>query len=197
MIQVDIRHNIKSAAAQLAGLSKGMADTAIVRALNKTAQQGKTETVRAIKERYKIGTRVMSKSISIQRAGRNVLQARIRVEGRPLPMMAFNPRRTPRGVSVSISGRRFVVPHAFIATMKSGHQGVFARGGYKVTVQGTGENFGAFSFGKQRFPIGELFTFSLPQGFNNKAVQKRVQKRINEQFPKVLAQEINYLLLKS
>jgi hypothetical protein len=194
MLRIDIRHNIKDAVDRLGNLSKGMADKAITRTINKTAVQGKTQATREIKEQYQISTRVVGRGISIRRAGRGVLQAVIKVEGRPLPMIAFQAKKDARGVSVVIKGRRVVVPHAFIATLKSGHKGVFARGGYKGGFEKNGQQFGRFQFGKQRFPIGELFTASLPQGFNNKVVKDKVVKRINEQFPKVLGQEIAYLL---
>jgi hypothetical protein len=194
MLHVDIRHNIKSAVDRLGNLSKGMADKAIVRALNKTGQQGKTQAGREIKEQYQIGTRVTGRSITIRRAGRGVLQAVIKVEGRALPMIAFQAKKDLGGVSVQIKGRRVVVPHAFIATLKSGHKGVFARGGYKGGFEKNGQQFGRFQFGRKRLPIGELFTASVPQGFNNKVVKDRVVKRINEQFPKVLGQEIAYIL---
>lgn len=196
MLRVDIRHNINQAVDQLAKFSRDMADKAVTRAINKTAQQAKTSAGREIKDQYQISTRVIGRSISIRRAGRGVMQAVITATGKPLPLIAFQAKKDSRGVSVQIKGRRVVVPHAFIATMKSGHKGVFARGGYKGGFERNGKQFGRFQFGKQRFPIGELFTFSVPQGFSNKMVKDKVVKRINEQFPKVLAQEIAYLLTK-
>lgn len=196
MVRVDIRHNINDAVDRLTKLSKAMRDTAITRTINKTALQGKTQAGREIRDRYQISTRVIGRSISIQRAGRGVLQATIKVEGKPLPLIAFQAKKDPRGVAVNIKGRRVVVPHAFIATLKSGHKGVFARGGYKGSFEKNGKQFGRFQFGKKRFPIGELFTASLPQGFNNKVVKAAVVKRITDQFPVVLAQEIAYLLTK-
>lgn len=197
MLRVDIRHNISAASAMLTKLSRDMGEKAVTRAINKTAQQAKTQAAREIKDKYQISTRVISRSLLIRRASRNMMQAVIQAEGKPLPLIAFNVRKDARGVSVQIKGRRVTVPHAFIATMKSGHKGVFARGGYKGSFDRNGQQFGRFQFGRKRFPIGELFTFSVPQGFSNKAVRDAVVRRVNEQFPKVLAQEINFLLLKN
>lgn len=177
-------------------LASGLRDKATTRALNKVAAQGKTAAGREIKQEYQISTRVISRSISLRRAGRGVLQALVVAEGKPLPMIAFNARQSKAGVTVQIKGKSITVPHAFIKSMKSGHRGVFARGGYKGAIQRTGEEFGRFKFGRGRLPIGELFTISVPKGFSNKVVQGKIMARVQEQFPKVLAQEINYLLLK-
>jgi hypothetical protein len=194
MIKMDIRHDINKAASQMVKLAKDMRDVAIMRAINKTATQAKTQAGREIKDQYQISTRVIGKSITIRRAARGALDAVITAEGKPLPLIAFQARQSRGGVSVQIKGRRVTIPHSFIATMKSGHRGVYARGGYKGSFERNGQSFGRFQFGKQRFPIGELFTFSVPQGFSNKVVQRKVIARVNEQFPKVLAQEITYLM---
>ncbi|NQE47990.1 phage tail protein [Herbaspirillum rubrisubalbicans] len=196
MFRFDVRTDISKAAAQMTKLASGVRDKATTRAINKVAAQGKTAAAREIKDQYQISSRVISKSISIRRAARGSLQAVVTAEGRPLPMIAFNARQSKTGVTVRIKGRTITVPHAFIRTMRSGHRGVFARGGYKGSFQQTGQAFGRFKFGRGRLPIGELFTVSVPKGFSNKTVQDKVMARVQEQFPKVLAQEINYLLLK-
>lgn len=196
MFHMDVRHNISDAAGKMTRLAKDLQDKAVTRSLNKTAQQGKTQAGREIKDHYQISTRVISKYITLKRAGRGSMQAVIRAEGKPLPMLAFNARQNGRGTDVQIKGRRITVPHAFIVTLKSGHKGVFARGGYKGSFERTGEQFGRFAFGKRRETINELFTFSVPQGFSKKVVLEQIIKRVNQQFPKVLAQEINYLLSK-
>lgn len=196
MFHMDVRHNISDAAGKMTRLAKDLQDKAVTRSLNKTAQQGKTQAGREIKDHYQISTRVISKYITLKRAGRGSMQAVIRAEGKPLPMLAFNARQNGRGTDVQIKGRRITVPHAFIVTLKSGHKGVFARGGYKGSFERTGEQFGRFDFGKRRETINELFTFSVPQGFSKKVVLEQIIKRVNQQFPKVLAQEINYLLSK-
>lgn len=195
MLNIDVRHNISDVSNQLKSLSGTLQTKAISRALNKTAQQGRTAAAREIRAEYKVKARDVNKAITIRRAGKELV-SRLMVEGKPLPLMAFSPRQTKAGVRVKIKGRNVVIPHAFIATMKSGHQGVFARGGYKGSFKRSGKSFGRFAFGSRRLPIGEFMTFSIPQSFNNPKVQEKVVARIQEQFPKVLLQEINYLNLK-
>ena len=48
--------------------------------------------------------------------------------GRRIPLTKFPHRQTKRGVSVEINrGQRTLIKGAFVATMKSGHKGVFRR----------------------------------------------------------------------
>lgn len=198
MIHIDIRHNLADSAGDLARMSRQLQTLAVTRALNKTAARAKTKAGREIKEQYRIGTRLVSRFISISRAGgRKGHIATVSAEGRPMPMIAFKPRQTASGVSVDIKGRRVTVPHAFIATMRSGHRGVFARGGYKGSFERAGGQFGSFIFGRQRLPLGELFTFSLPQAFSSKVVLDRVTRHVNNEFPKVLRQEINFIFSRN
>lgn len=196
MLKIDIRTDLKKEAARLKRLSAKMNDQVVVRALNKTARQAKTQAGREIKDYYKIGTRVVNRHITVKTAGRGKLEAFVKAEGRPIPMLAFKARQTSEGVSVSIKGRRILIPGAFIGRMKSGHVGVFRRGGYKGNFEQTGESFGRFKFGRKRLKINELFSFNIPQGFSNKVVMDKVISRINQQFPKVLSQEIRFALSK-
>jgi hypothetical protein len=66
------------------------------------------------------------------RAGREHLVAGIKITTERMPLMAFNPKQQGSSISVSIrKGKTVLVRNAFIATMKSGHTGVFARGEYQ------------------------------------------------------------------
>jgi len=122
-------------------------------------------------------------------------------------MYAFQPRQTRAGVSVSIKGRRVIIPGAFLATTKSGHVGVFARGAYgaksRRTLRETG-SFGRFKFGRgervkranrwgsSELPINELFTFGPVESFSNADVTAAVQDRIEEQAAKVLERNLRF-----
>jgi len=52
---------------------------------------------------------------------------RLKVRDQKIPLGAFSPKQTKKGVSVRIGRKRQMLQHAFIATMKSGHKGVFWR----------------------------------------------------------------------
>jgi hypothetical protein len=77
-------------------------------------------------------------------------------KSKPLPLIAFGARQTMTGVSVEVTkGKRAIIRSAFIATMQSGHKGVFQRRGTKQ-IMGKGRYAG-----KLRQPIYELFTASV------------------------------------
>lgn len=78
---------------------------------------------------------------------------RLVAKAKPLPLIAFGARQTKSGVSVEVTkGKRSIVRHSFIATMQSGHKGVFMRRGNKQIARK-----GRYA-GKARQPIHELFT---------------------------------------
>jgi hypothetical protein len=191
VLSVSIQANCRSVAEDLRRLSNDVRQKVIGRALRKTASNAKTETARAIKDEYKISSRVVGKSIKVSTVYGPRPKAEITVKGRPLPMAAFKPKQTKVGVRVRIKGKALVVPHAFVAKMRSGHSGVFARGSYKSVASPTG-NFGRFKFSSDRLPINEFFTFSLPQGFNNKVVMSRVIVRFQARYPINLQHEYEW-----
>ena len=142
MIQVSVEHNIDAAIKALDGMGERVIRRAAARALNRVASQVRTQAAREIKDRYRIGTRLMSKYITVaRRASGSSLYVEVKAEGRPLPLMAFQARQTRKGVTVEIvKGNRVLMRRAFIARMKSGHEGVFARA--------SGQGKGGYLWGK-------------------------------------------------
>ena len=52
-----------------------------------------------------------------------------------LPIIAFKPKQSGSSISVAIhKGKTTMIRHAFVATMASGHKGVFSRGRYQKRV---------------------------------------------------------------
>lgn len=187
--------------------SKDVRERVVKTSLSKMAAQAKTQAATSIKDEYKINVRTIKKALNIKVGSGSKLEAAIEVEGKPLPLYAFGPRayggkpgwpkrgkkqkHKEGGVSVKIKGKRIKVPHAFIATMKSGHKGVFARGSWS-SGKGSKQSFGNFKYDVERLPIQELKTFSLPQAFSNKVVYAEVVKVIRLKFPKILEHEIEW-----
>jgi len=58
------------------------------------------------------------------------LEARIALDGAPVALSAYPHRQTKKGVSVAVNrAKRSVVKGGFVATMRSGHKGIFRRRG--------------------------------------------------------------------
>lgn len=198
-MKLDIQIDTKSVERELQGLSRDIKEKALSSALNKTATQARTAAARRVKAIYQVSTRAVRNSIRIQRSNYRTLTATLIVDGKPFPVMAFSAKQNKSGVSFRLKGRRVMIPHAFIATMSSGHKGVFARGGYpkSVGVINTGETWGGkFKFGVNRTPINELKTISVPYAFLNNSVQTELRYQISEIFPKIFWHEIDWRMSK-
>ena len=190
-------HNLDEVLNKLDAWTDGVFEVAAPRAINKLVDQAQVAGLRKISDIYRIGPRTFEKYASLTLAEPGALEATITVRGAGFPLYLFNPRQVKGkggGVRVTLKGRTFVIPHAFIARMKSGHVGVFARGAYggKGKNIATGERFGKFQFGKNRYSINELFTFSAPGAFSNPEVTDAMNERVFEQYGNVMAQEIRF-----
>lgn len=201
------RTNVDDVLDKLDAWTADVFNIAAPRALNKLADQAQTAGLRKINELYRIGPRTMDRYVTTKLASVRDLEATITAKGSGFPLYLFQPRQIGGrgggvgkghakggGVSILLKGRRVLIPHAFIAKMKSGHVGVFARGAYggKGKQDFTGETSGRFHFGKRRFSINELFTFSAPGAFSHPDVTDAMNQRVREQFGKVLSQEIAF-----
>lgn len=104
----------------------------------------------------------------------------MKVSGKPMRLSDFPHRRTARGVVVNVNtGKRSLIKSAFIATMKSGHRGVFMRRG------------------RSRLPIDEGFSSRLSDVFNDRGfvpfVQEGAQQKFEISFDRLFALELEKL----
>lgn len=175
---------------------------AATRAVNELTDQAKTAGLREISRIYGIGPRAFERYVEVRIARGEETGASIVVRGKGLPLHIFGATPTKRGVTVKVKGRRFLIPHAFIQRMNSGHVGVFARGAYagKGVLRKSGDTFGRFVFGysrrrksdRSRFSINELYTFAPPDAFANEEVTKAMADRVDEQLGRVMKRAIAF-----
>lgn len=204
MIPIRATTNVDEVIAKLDDWTATVVQVATTRAVNALIRQARTAGLRRINDIYRIGPRTFEKYATVSLADQGRFEASISVKGKGLPLYLFQPRtvgkpgrrgRKGGGVSVNLKGRRFLIPHAFIARMRTGHVGVFARGAYggkSDKFEGTGEKFGRFQFGRNRLSINELFTFSAPGAFSNPDVTEAMEDRVNEQAAAVWAREVRF-----
>lgn len=157
-----------------------VAPLAITRALNRSAASGKTVMVRAMAQDVGMKVGDVRETVTVREARPDRLEAAIVASGKRIPLVKFSAkgpepsRGRGRGVSYRIGKVRRTNPHAFIATMKSGHRGVFMR------------------TGRARLPITELHGPSLPLVFKKQIPM--ALSRIREQLTKNLQHEFRYYL---
>ena len=166
-ITTDFRQVEKMFAGIKANLPRVMRD-----AINDTATHVRALAVKDIREKWNVKAGELRQRIKISpRATVNRLEAMVKANGEPIPLIAFNPRPIRAGVSVAIvKGKRTLIKGGFITTMKSGHRGVFMRAG------------------RQRLPIVEKKAISIPSQWNQKIaehardadlyLQRRLQSRL-------------------
>lgn len=163
----------------------------------------KTEATKHIRARKNIKLSSVQRLMSTPtRKQAKQIQWVVHVKGEVSPMIGYDPKKTKKGVTVRINkgGPRKLLPHAFIATMRSGHEGVFIRqGGYtqRRKVQGTrtfygtkqrldgGRVIGRVSFNvnsTSRQKIKELYTSRVVDPLLDKGEAEAIQERARQVF---------------
>lgn len=160
------------------GRLEANAPAAIARALNRSATSANVVMVRAIAQDLGLKQGDVKDRIAIRSASPSDLRAQLIATGARIPLIKFNAReRLGRGVTARLPGGRGQYPSAFIATMRSGHRGVFVRKG------------------RPRLPIAELFGPSIPRVFE-KFIPVGTARAL-EQLAKNLVSEMRFALRRS
>lgn len=108
---------------------------------------------------------------------------RLKVRNVYAPVFSYPTRQTKKGVSVAINkGGRALIRHAFIATMKSGHQGVFMRYGTATRVASSRWKGNARYAGQKRQPIRELYSSKVIDVFGDEGMIPGLQERARAVF---------------
>lgn len=135
----------------------------------------RAEGSRQIRSRKAMKVAAIGKAVTvIYPTSKATLLWRVKASGNIVPVSAFPHRQTKKGVAVEINkGSRKVIRSAFLATMKSGHKGVFRR------------------TGKNRLPIKEAFTTKVSDAFRDAipAVTARGSEVFASTFARVLPLE--------
>jgi hypothetical protein len=133
------------------------APIAQVRALNRAITSANVVMVRAIAGDLAVKQGVVKDRIKVEQATPDKLTARLYASAKRIPLIELGAkgpepsRGRGRGVSVKgAGGNRRTIPNAFIATMRSGHRGVFQR------VSGSSSRHGPAPM-RSQLPIRELF----------------------------------------
>ena len=172
-------------------------------ALNKTAEKVSGMIAKNLKDEYTITPKYKKRLSKLTKpAGitSDKLYAEVSYDYGTIPMVGFKHRdnnkgkKRTEGVSVEIKkGKNQILKHAFVATMASGHTGIFATGRY---------NGGKFIHEKlktsnNKTKITEMKTASPFTMATNKVVKKQLETKIEEQLPKrvqaMLQQKVNKL----
>jgi hypothetical protein len=148
----------------------------ITQALNRTIRGVKTVMKREVSKDIGIKVGVVAEGMKITKANVGRPQATLTVRGKRIPLIKLGAkgkepsRGKGRGVTYRLGGKRRRIPSAFIATMPSGHRGVFKR------------------VRRMRLPITELHGPSIVHVFQKHFGKGRA--RAAEQLPKEIGSAI-------
>lgn len=130
MAELEIRADWKTAEvrALMRRLQPPRLNQALSVSVNTTARQVRTFAARVVAKAGGLKRRDVDPSIRIFPYSTPAsLSATVRGSGRPIALIKFAARQTKAGVTANAWGVRKLYRHTFIATMKSGHEGVFVR----------------------------------------------------------------------
>lgn len=156
---------------------------ALARATNRAVVSARTVAAREISADVGLGVRTVTSELKVTNARPDSIRARLSISGKRIPLISFKATASKRGgvrakLPAPGQGR---YPRAFIATMRSGHRGVFER-----------KRKGP---GSKRLPIYELRGPSLPQVFAklSRNVIAAGQESLRKNFEHEIAFELSRL----
>ena len=185
-VNMSLKNNIDAVLRDFRGIDRKVVDKAIVTALNKTGAQIKTAIKKEITKATGLKAGNISKRITTKKAnyGRQVFS--VRVEGRHFTLEAYKskPRETKAGVVHSAWGQRQLAKGAFIINGRGGNRLAVKR------VKGQKTNTG-----KAR--VKALYGASAPVEYYRADVDKHVNSKIKEKFPRLFATALDFQFRKT
>lgn len=195
-----ININTSEANKQLKSLERGLAkfevERAQARAMNRTILAVRTASSKEIRKKYRIRAQNIKATMSKRNATPSNQEASLTSTGAPMPLMAFNPRITKKGVTARIRNISQRFPGAFKARMKSGHVGIFARAEYKNNRLKSRRTRHRPS-DQNDLGITEVRTLAIPSALANETVSGNLQALIRERYPRTLESELKFRKLKA
>lgn len=186
-------------------LDPDLVEQARRRTLNDMCRQSSTESSSVIRQTYTVKAGEFKARVTLKLATAANGEVKITVVGRRFGLMSFTGTRAVKsGVSVKLRSDRprSILPWAFIATMRSGHEGVFRRTWRDATV-GTastmrmGQGRAWARMGRQwRLTIKELTTVGAAQMFDQQMVYAAVQTLVDAKFETVFNRNYAYYAAK-
>jgi hypothetical protein len=207
---ISIRHNFPRVAAKLDILGLDIGNKALVRALNTTIDQGKTQMAREISQAFRIKVSQAKERLAVRKASARggalrfeaMLEATRRGKGRSMNLIAF----VETSVSLAQARKRQKAGEGGTQTLKNGGQvqkalqvrfQVKRDGGQKMIPGAFIANDGRTVFirdGKDRLPIKAVNTIDVPQMFNAKRVNQIVRRVMLAKFETNFRRELRAVL---
>lgn len=156
------------------------AETALMRALNRAAQSGKSQAVKEVRARYTVKAGDIRKTLTTTKATRTNLEAEIVSRGSPLSLAAF--KHTPKTDTTGAARKRVRVAVKKEGGLKPLGQAFVWRGKIMQRI------------GKTRLPIEKKIGPAVPSMIGNPDVVEAIEEKTQETVVKRLDHEVNRIL---
>jgi hypothetical protein len=174
MIQATVAIDDTALRSVLATLMQPDLNEVAAAALNDTAETAEAAVAEHLAPMMGLPAKVIEQALTIVPASAGHLEADLIAQGKAIKMIVFQPRASKQeGVVLHIAGKDEQYRHAFIATVRHDHVGVFER-----------------KKGARRLPIRELYGPSVPGMLARSDVLPAVLQRAQEQLGKNLVREV-------
>jgi len=169
----------------------------VQRATNEMLSGLQTESVKLIGAKVTAKAAVIREHFSIKKMARDRLAAELICTGPPLALIKYTATKVKKGVSVRVlkANKKTVVKHAFIATMKSGHKGVFWRRFDDFRVKANPNfQYGFLKGTEYALPIEELYGPAIADIFDDPDIINPVLANANVRLQARLEHHTNRLI---
>jgi hypothetical protein len=156
----------------LGSIAKPKLDHIVALALSDTAKSAKSKAAGVIAKRTGLKAAVVKTRIYYSRVADGEYEVAVKSSKRPIALIEFPHMQTATGISTRAWGKIQLIRHAFVATMKNGHTGIYRR------------------VGKARLPIEQLWGPTIGGTFAVKEVQAVIAKTMRDRLQKSLARRM-------
>ena len=196
MTIINIRTNFPEVTAQLKRLADDVGNKALVRSLNKTIDQGKTQMARTISQEFRIAVGAAKDRLKVSKANAKQgnlgfevsLEATRKGKGRALNLIAFVENKTTLGEARK-RAKKGTQSQVYFQVKRSGGK-KYIKGAFIA-------NKGRTLFirtGKDRLPIKSVSTIDIPSMFNTKRINAAVVQVMRDKFEANFDRELRVVL---
>lgn len=181
----------------MTGIKNGYAKV-VVRSLNKTITGVRADAVKEIQKEITPKAKVIRDTFILEKANYANLSASVKSTGWPLPLINYLARAVKAGVSFQVFKRsgRSTLKGGFIATMKSGHKGVFWRE-YKDTSGYQAKKSVKRELPKKyRLPIRQRYGPAVPSVLEQDKVMDPILVKAGDRLSKELDHQLEFEMSK-
>lgn len=195
-MKIDVSADVKAAEKDLGAVKNGVSRAA-QRALNLAIRRAESAAVKAIAADIGIKQKSVRASLRRRLAHYTRLTAELTARGARVPLIDLGAKQTKNGVTYRSGRGRKLAAGAFIATMASGHKGVFKRRYHSQKSQKSKGYWGDTYRGRKRYfsrlPIDELHGPSIPRVFIKDRTTKALHAVAVETFDREFKRQLDLL----